>query len=147
MVGDEVHDLTLRMVLVSRLLVQCGLHPSGPGELQLWHGHETTDRVLCDLPVDPVVVVAVSSEQRRREVENVLAFYYQWRVQRLADRCLGVAREVLPRPVEERATQLTLRLGAFERTNKVRPVVEHVVVVCGELSLPSKRLVESEITG
>src|SRR5215218_2519286 len=105
MVGDEVHDPPLRMVVVRRLLVQCGFHPSGPGELQLWPGQETTDCVLGDLPVDPVVVVAVSSEERRREVENVLTHYRERRVQRLADRRLGVARKMLPRPVEERATQ------------------------------------------
>src|SRR5215211_3065217 len=104
MVGDEVHDPPLRMVVVRRLLVQCGLHPSGPGELQLWPGQDTTDRVLGDLPVDPVVVVAVSSEERRREVENVLALYYQWRVQRLADRCQGGGREGVLRPFPARGS-------------------------------------------
>src|SRR5829696_9952726 len=101
MVGDEVYDPALRMVVIRRLLVQRGLHPSGPRELQQWSRQEAADRVPGDLPVDPVVVVAVSPEERRCEVENAIALYYhQRRVQRLADRRLGVAREVLPRPVE-----------------------------------------------
>jgi hypothetical protein len=131
MVGDEVHDPALRMVAVRRLLVQRGLHPSGPRELQQWSMKEIAHRAVDDLPVDSVVVVAVCSEERRREVENALALYYQWGVQWLAHRRLGVAREVLPRPVEERATQLPVRLGTFEWTNQVGPVVEYVVVVCG----------------
>jgi hypothetical protein len=45
MVGDEVHDPPLRMVVVRRLLMQRSLHPSGPGELQLWPGQEIADRV------------------------------------------------------------------------------------------------------
>jgi len=114
MVGDEVQDPPLRAAVVRRLFVQRRLDPSRPRKLDQWPRQEGARSVLDDLPVNSVVVVAVSSEERRHEVENALALYYQWRVQRLADRRLGVAREVFPRPVEERATQLPVRLGAFE---------------------------------
>src|SRR5215203_3869019 len=142
MVSDEVHDPALRMVVARRLLVQRGLHPSGSRELQQWSRQEIADRVQSDFPVDPVVVVAVTPEERCCKVENALAPYHDWRSQRLADRSLGVAREVLPRPVEEGATQFPVRLGAFEWTNQVCPVVEDVVVVCGKLGLARERLIE-----
>src|SRR5918993_2010315 len=58
------------MVVVRRLLVQRGLHPSGPGKLQHWPRQEAADRVFGELPVDPVVVIAVRSKERRREVET-----------------------------------------------------------------------------
>src|SRR5215210_990586 len=94
MVSDEVHDPALRMVVARRLLVQRGLHPSGSRELQQWSRQEIADRVQSDFPVDPVVVVAVTPEERCCKVENALAPYHDWRSQRLAERSLGVAREV-----------------------------------------------------
>ena len=76
-------------------------HP-GPENFSIGR-QKTADRVYGNLPVDPVVMVAVSPEERRREVQNSPRLYHERRVQRLADRRLGVAREVLPRPIEERA--------------------------------------------
>src|SRR5829696_6002818 len=96
MVGDEVHDPALRMIATGWLLVKRGLHPSRPRELQQRSRQESADRVSGYFPVDPVVVVAVSPEEWRCEVEDTLARYHHWRAQRRADRCLGVAREVRP---------------------------------------------------
>src|SRR5215210_462262 len=115
-------------------------------ELQQRSRQESADCVFGDLPVDPVVVVAVSPEKRRSEVEDMLAPYHERRVQPRADRRLGVAREVLPGPVEEGAAQFAVRRGAFERANQVRPVVVNVVVVRGELGLSRERLVEPQVT-
>src|SRR5215210_998716 len=146
MVGDEVYDPALLMVATRWLLVKRGLHPSRPRELQRRARQESADCVFGDLPVDPVVVFAVSPEKRRSEVEDMLAPYHERRVQPRADRRLGVAREVLPRPVEEGTPQFAVRRGAFERANHVRPVVVNVVVVRGELGLARERLVEPQVT-
>src|SRR5215210_6386586 len=95
MVGDEVYDPALLMVATRWLLVKRGLHPSRPRELQQRSRQESADCVFGDLPVDPVVVVAVSPEKRRGEVEDMVAPYHERRVQPRADRRLGVARQVM----------------------------------------------------
>src|SRR5215210_6379856 len=119
MVGDEVHDPPPWIALALWLLVQRGLRPSRSGELEQWPRQEIPDRVQGDLPVRPVVVVAVRPEERRGEVEYVFVPYDYRGTQRSADRCLGVAREVLPRPVEESAAQLPERRCASERANQM----------------------------
>ncbi len=105
------------------------LCPTGAGRHQQWRRQETAQCVQCNGPVRPVIMIAVGSEERGGEVEDVALLDHQRAVQGSTYRGMSMAAGVLPGAVEEGSPQLTVGRGPVHRTHLMRLFIEDVVVV------------------
>ncbi len=145
MIGDDMQDSSLRMLLARRLVVQGKFGPAGSGGNEQRVAEKSVQGVEGDGSIGPVVVIVIGAEERGGEVEDAAIGDDQGRVQIVADGGMGVAGEVLPGAVEECAAQRSMCSSTDLRLHNVRLIVEDVVVIRCQPTIARQGFVEAQI--
>ena len=117
--GDHVDNAPGRVLIRLRLGVEGGFYPTWPTGDQQGRRHEVPQGAAQDFAVSPVIVGAVAAEQRGSDIEHIIFAYHQGGVQRVTDRGMLVAGEVLPGAGKQGALQLAVALCAGGRIDQV----------------------------